>query len=168
MALGGGPGGAAGAGAGAGRLGGAWPRRRDGLSAVGSDPGDGGAVADSVRLPDGDVVRADLRRAVDPAQRDRHPLGPADAGADRVGDGADHRGHGPDGRADVRRHRADAGDGGRRRSDQRRDDRGAGDRRRQGQGAAARVSAQAHRRAAIARRSSRWRSRCARRPTARR
>ena len=117
-------------------------------------------------LPDGDVVRADLGGAVDPAQRDRDAVGAADAGADRAGDGADHRRDGADRRADVRRHRADAGDGGRRRADQRRDDRGAGDGRRPRQGAAARVPAQAHRRARPGARSTRWRSRCARRPSA--
>ena len=50
--------------------------------------------------------------------------------------------------------------------DQRRDGGGARDGRRPRQGAAARVPAQAHRRRATARRSTRWRSRCARPPSA--
>src|SRR5437764_1001374 len=44
-------------------------RRRPGVAPVGADPGDGGAVADSVRALDGDLVRAHLGRAVDPAPR---------------------------------------------------------------------------------------------------
>ena len=74
-------------------------RRGPGVAPAGPDPGDGGAVADPVRAADGDVVRAHLGGAVDPAQRDRHAVGPADAGADRAGAGADHRRDGADRRS---------------------------------------------------------------------
>ena len=94
---------------------------RAGVAPAGADPGDGGAVADPVRAADGDVVRAHLGRAVDPAQRDRHAVGAADAGADGAGAGADDRGDGADRPAHVRRDGARAGDGRGRRRRQRRD-----------------------------------------------
>ena len=95
--------------------------RGPGVAPAGADPGDGGAVADPVRAADGHVVRAHLGGAVDPAQRDRHALGAAHAGADRAGAGADDRGDGAHRPADVRRDGARAGDGRRRRRRQRRD-----------------------------------------------